>query len=969
MESEKLLNPRAFGLPSTTIAATIAAKAMPNDLAQKPPPSIVDRFKALLKQRDDDLRVSADDDVSLPRTEEIVHFYELILSELTFNSKPIITDLTIIAGEQREHAKGIAEAICARILEVPVEQKLPSLYLLDSIVKNIGREYVKYFSSRLPEVFCEAYKQVPPNQHPSMRHLFGTWSAVFPPSVLHKIEVQLQFSPSVNQSSSGLPPLRASESPRPTHGIHVNPKYLRQLEHTAPDTHIQHAGESSNLRLYGQKPAIGFEEFESDHADVVSSQVGAKRLSSTGSVGHATFSFGANKLHPSSTARLARATSPSSIGHDRAIGRDEEPSKWQRKHYNNQNPLETSAAYKLSNGRELQGPRALIDAYGSDRRETISNDRPLQLERLDTNGLDHKVTSMAWQNTEEEEFDWEDMSPTLADHDRTNDFLPSSVPFGRPRPGFGGSRTSPSDSDGRNPWSSQAHLPTVDDSSFVTEDAVPSIAFGRGSTGKRFHNETNHNLVSRMPQEPWNKPHHLSQPSQHLVDSIGRGRNFQMPLLSSSLPSSGGENISRFIEKLPDDTPHNGPLIAEARSLGLRPQLHVRNVYPPPLHSMFPTQNQKRQYDFMNSSNTVKAQGPNKSLYMPRQQLDNFGNKELNSIKPQFPNQNALIFPHNQQNQGQTPLQSQPFPTKEAREHFLTSVAAPVPPHLVTPNLDRGYTSQGHGSAISAVISNSISLIPNGSLPPLPPGLPPGLSQALLPTQNAGTAVPSQPPGGAFSGLISSLMAQGLISLSKPTPVQESIGVEFDVDLLKVRHESAINALYGYLPRQCTTCGLRFKCQDEHSTHMDWHVTKNRMSKSRKQKPSRKWFVSTSMWLSGAEALGTDAVPGFLPIETVVEKMSDEEMAVPSDDDQKACALCGEDFDDFYSDEMEEWMYRGAVYMNAPDGSTAGMDRSQLGPIVHAKCRSDSSLVSPESVVLDEEGTSEEGNRRKRLRI
>ncbi|GKE88033.1 polyadenylation and cleavage factor homolog 4-like protein isoform X1 [Tanacetum coccineum] len=74
---------------------------------------IVDRFKALLKERVED----DDDDVALS-TDEIVEVYEAVLSELVINSKPIITDLTIIAGEQRIHGAGIADAICARIIEV-----------------------------------------------------------------------------------------------------------------------------------------------------------------------------------------------------------------------------------------------------------------------------------------------------------------------------------------------------------------------------------------------------------------------------------------------------------------------------------------------------------------------------------------------------------------------------------------------------------------------------------------------------------------------------------------------------------------------------------------------------------------------------------------------------------------------------------------------------------------------------------
>ncbi|KAL6197600.1 hypothetical protein ACLB2K_033207 [Fragaria x ananassa] len=938
-------NPRPLAFPAT--------KPMPiTDLAPKPPPPtpIVDRYKALLKQRDDDLRVSPDDDVSPPSTEVIVQLYEMLLSELVFNSKPIITDLTIIAGEQRDHGKGIADAICARILEVPVEHKLPSLYLLDSIVKNIGRDYVRYFSSRLPEVFCEAYRQVQPNQHSAMRHLFGTWSTVFPPSVLRRIELQLQFSPQVNQQSSGLPPMRASESPRPAHGIHVNPKYLRQLE-------------TSNV-----------------------DNVGPQRLSSTGTMSHTDFPVGSKRVQPSSAVRLARSSSPSNIGIDeyevenspkrfgeraspsnsvynyRAI-RDEELSERRRKHY-----LDGSQN-RLNNGVEHQRPRALIDAYGKDSGDRSLNDKPLHVGRLSVNGLDHKATSMSWQNTEEDEFDWKSVGPSITKHTRSDDLFPSNVPHSRsyrPRPGLGTLNASSLDSDIGSTWSTPAYLPS-EQSSVVAEDSVPPLSFSRGFTG-RFQSDINHNQGSRHPQEPWNMPFHPS--SQTLLNTKEIGRNFQMPI------SLGGEKVSTDVDgRLHGPTSRMGSgadfVNADSRlaipvSVGVRPPVNVHNSQPPPVHSIFPLPNQRNQYGFINSVDNIKNQGPYKSMYMPEQQLDGYENKELGLAKlSQLTSQNARLIPVNQRNQALvSPFQPQFHPHQE-------------PPYSAAP---RGYNLQGQGGAGIAnpvprlqlglpahYTPNALQHLQGDSLPPLPTGPPPPI-HGVFPGLKAGPVVSSNQQGSSYTGLISSLMAQGVISLTNQSSLQDSVGVEFNADLLKVRHESAITALYHDLPRQCTTCGLRFKCQEEHSSHMDWHVTKNRMSKNRKQKPSRKWFVTTSMWLSGAEALGTDAVPGFLPADTIAEKKSDEEMAVPADEDQNSCALCGEPFDDFYSDETEEWMYKGAVYLNAPHGSTPDMDRSQLGPIVHAKCRPESTDVSPGGFGQDEGGTIEEGSQRKRLR-
>ena len=65
--------------------------------------------------------------------------------------------------------------MCIRDSKVPPPQRLPSLYLMDSISKNIGSPYTELWSPRVVTLFMESYRVVDQPTRRRMEELLATW--------------------------------------------------------------------------------------------------------------------------------------------------------------------------------------------------------------------------------------------------------------------------------------------------------------------------------------------------------------------------------------------------------------------------------------------------------------------------------------------------------------------------------------------------------------------------------------------------------------------------------------------------------------------------------------------------------------------------------------------------------------------------------------------------------------------------
>ncbi|CAL5207368.1 unnamed protein product [Lathyrus oleraceus] len=892
--------------------------------------------------------------------QELVAQYKSALAELTFNSKLIITNLTIIAGENRAAEKAVAATISANILEVPSEQKLPSLYLLDSIVKNIGRDYIKYFAAKLPEVFCKAYRQVDPPVRQSMKHLFGTWKGVFPPQTLQAIDKELGFTPAVNGSSSASASaaLRSdSQTHQPPHSIHVNPKYFER----------QRVQESSRSNQH-------------THRDPFDDPVPEKSISA---------SYGGSE-HGSNLSRNM------GVGIGRTDG-----SITELGHRTLYNKTAAGVSGSISGQRNGVG---LKHSFSNTEATTISDAQHQPTRNI--TGIKRNVMSSSWKNSEEEEYMWDEMNTGLTSHGVRNNL---------------GNDAWTADDENLDAEDNHHQIRNVFGTNVDREMTNRSQATQKKQF--RHHPSLSWKLQEQQSIDELNKELGHSDVCMSMSGSLLGNANSSAARMGNRafLPnartgghqfhsvgseSTSGQSPLRQRSPSPPSIDHSH--LMENFDKQDHPYTRKTSHFLGGLHSQY----------IKDSSSTLSPNIQIGDLQRSSQVKDLQCPLPSASFQPRYRQQ--LSSSHTEVTE-KPPLANVSL-ARETSEQPATShtEAASVKSRLFSnkpitsslPSLLGSRPSQSGGSLVSANASPSSSALPKR--PKRKAGqtirtstLPPASSNVS--SASAQTSGPTNKTSNPLSNLLSSLVAKGLISTetetlaevpsevvtrledhcdsfstsssmpvaslsgsaavpvpsnkdelddtaktpmslseSTSTDIRNVIGFEFKPNVIRKLHPSVIAGLFDDFPHHCSICGLKLKFQEQFSRHLEWHATRER-KQSGLTTPSR-WYLKSTDWVAGqAECSSENEFTDSVDSQDKETDEGQEDAMVLADENQCLCVLCGELFEDVYCQENSEWMFKGAVYVTGSDSDTEmGIKDtcSGRGPIIHTKCLSDNSLLS-----------------------
>ncbi|KAF2243262.1 hypothetical protein BU26DRAFT_437074 [Trematosphaeria pertusa] len=163
--------------------------------------------------------------MSLPSAEVAADFRDA-LQDLKINSRPEISNLTIIAKENTEHAQAISLELENHIRTTRPEWKLPALYVLDSIVKNVGTPYTVYLGRNLYRTFMDAYLVMDQHTRKAMEGLLKTWKQPVPESMDPRPVFSHEVTGDIENALNKIRSVQAAQqapSQRPMHALPPRP--------------------------------------------------------------------------------------------------------------------------------------------------------------------------------------------------------------------------------------------------------------------------------------------------------------------------------------------------------------------------------------------------------------------------------------------------------------------------------------------------------------------------------------------------------------------------------------------------------------------------------------------------------------------------------------------------------------------------------------------------------------------------
>ncbi|KAF7233124.1 hypothetical protein EG68_12484, partial [Paragonimus skrjabini miyazakii] len=128
--------------------------------------------------------------------EQLLELFKKDLENLKDNDKYKINALTIFARDHKDCEKialGIVELTTKHVNLIPSGLKLLGLYVIDSIVKNVGAPFRKLYTAAIVDAFVHSFQAIRDEKgRLKLYNLRTTWKDIFPNSRMYELDIRVR---------------------------------------------------------------------------------------------------------------------------------------------------------------------------------------------------------------------------------------------------------------------------------------------------------------------------------------------------------------------------------------------------------------------------------------------------------------------------------------------------------------------------------------------------------------------------------------------------------------------------------------------------------------------------------------------------------------------------------------------------------------------------------------------------------